>query len=153
MDKGLGDKIVELRRKEKLSYNKICERLGCSKGTVAYHLGQGQKEKNKLRQLKNAEKKNIRRRKKKAYLLEFSWRYRRICGCAKCGIKDPRVLQYDHIDSSEKKLSVSWMVQGIFCLELIKTEIRKCQILCANCHSIKSSEQLNYYKPGKYDWK
>lgn len=42
------EKILELR-KEGLSYKQICKQLGCSKGTVAYHCGVGQKEKNKKR--------------------------------------------------------------------------------------------------------
>jgi len=37
--------ILDLRSKG-WSYNKIVKELGCSKGTVAYHCGPGQKEKN-----------------------------------------------------------------------------------------------------------
>jgi 5-methylcytosine-specific restriction endonuclease McrA len=40
----LKDRIIELRKQGK-SYNQIVAELGCSKGTVAYHLGDGQKEK------------------------------------------------------------------------------------------------------------
>ena len=36
--------ILELRS-EGFSYRQICEKLNCSKGTVAYHCGKGQKEK------------------------------------------------------------------------------------------------------------
>lgn len=42
------EKILELRAKG-LSYNQICKQLGCSKGTVSFHCGEGQKEKNKKR--------------------------------------------------------------------------------------------------------
>lgn len=38
------DDILRLRQ-EGLSYKEISERLGCSKGTISYHLGEGQKEK------------------------------------------------------------------------------------------------------------
>ena len=37
------EQILELRSQGK-SYNEICQLLGCSKGTVAYHCGDGQKD-------------------------------------------------------------------------------------------------------------
>jgi 5-methylcytosine-specific restriction endonuclease McrA len=46
------NKILELRRSGK-SYKQICDIIGCSKGTVAYYCGVGQKEKTKLRNQKN----------------------------------------------------------------------------------------------------
>lgn len=42
------EKILELRAKG-YTYNQIVEELGCSKGTVAYHCGEGQKEKTQER--------------------------------------------------------------------------------------------------------
>ncbi len=42
------EKILELRKEGK-TYNQIVELLGCSKSTVSYHCGEGQKEKNKKR--------------------------------------------------------------------------------------------------------
>jgi 5-methylcytosine-specific restriction endonuclease McrA len=48
------EQILELRAKG-YSYNKIVEELGCSKGTVAYHCGAGQKEKTLNRQRKHRE--------------------------------------------------------------------------------------------------
>lgn len=38
------DKILE-ERKKGLSFKQIAKKLGCSKGTVSYHLGKGQREK------------------------------------------------------------------------------------------------------------
>lgn len=45
-------KILELREEGK-SYNEIQSILGCSKGTISYHCGKGQKEKSLVRQRKN----------------------------------------------------------------------------------------------------
>lgn len=45
------DKILELREEGK-TYNEIKEILNCSKGTIAYHCGNGQKEKTNIRQKK-----------------------------------------------------------------------------------------------------
>lgn len=49
-------KILELR-KQGYTYNKIKETLGCSKGTISFHCGDGQKEKSNLR-LKKRRKNN-----------------------------------------------------------------------------------------------
>lgn len=52
MNKGLGAKILELYDKG-FSYREIEERLGCSKGSVSYHCGIGQKEKTLNNQRRN----------------------------------------------------------------------------------------------------
>lgn len=46
------EKILHLRSKGK-SYNSIVKILGCSKATVSYHCGKGQKEKNNVRNKRN----------------------------------------------------------------------------------------------------
>lgn len=51
MNKNLKPKIIELRE-QGYSYNQIVKTLGCSKGTVAFHLGKGQKEKYRTRREK-----------------------------------------------------------------------------------------------------
>lgn len=48
------DKILKLREEGK-TYNEIKEILGCSKGTISYHCGKGQKEKTKTRRQKRRE--------------------------------------------------------------------------------------------------
>jgi|TARA_R110000823_G_C15883115_1_gene495276 CRISPR/Cas system Type II protein with McrA/HNH and RuvC-like nuclease domain len=45
------DRILELRKEGK-TYNQIKEIIGCSKGTISYHCGNGQKEKTKKRKQK-----------------------------------------------------------------------------------------------------
>ncbi len=59
--------------------------------------------------------------------------------CAKCGFSDPRALDFDHVDPREKKFAVSQMIARQP-LELIVEEARKCQLLCANCHRVKTFE-------------
>lgn len=50
-------RILELRAKGK-TYKEICNELGCSKSTVAYHCGKGQKEK-KLKRQQELRKENV----------------------------------------------------------------------------------------------
>ena len=54
LERGIGDKIIILRQQGK-SYREIKEKLGISKGTVAYHLGEGQKLKSFERHKKQSE--------------------------------------------------------------------------------------------------
>ena len=61
MNKNLKPKIIELSD-QGYSYNQIADALGCSKGTISYHLGQGQKEKSRKR-CQKAKKSNPLRRK------------------------------------------------------------------------------------------
>jgi len=51
------EKILKLRGEGK-TYNEIKELLGCSKGTISYHCGEGQKEKWRIRQRRNRKKVN-----------------------------------------------------------------------------------------------
>ena len=54
IERGIGDKIIILRQQGK-SYREITKKLGISKGTVAYHLGEGQKLKSFERHRKQSE--------------------------------------------------------------------------------------------------
>ena len=48
IERGLKEDIIDFAEKG-LSYRQIQAKLGCSKSTIAYHLGKGQKEKAKAR--------------------------------------------------------------------------------------------------------
>lgn len=63
--------------------------------------------------------------------------------CVRCGIKDPRVMDFDHINPLEKRYNIGdimWWANR----DRIWEEVRKCQLLCANCHRIKTMEDRDY---------
>lgn len=60
-----------------------------------------------------------------------------------CGQTNILTLQFDHL--SDKKFNISQKIARCS-LETLQQEIAKCQVLCANCHSIKSAYQLNSWK-------
>ena len=76
----------------------------------------------------------------------FVARYKRMKGCLHCGIKDWRVLDLDHRDPSAKTMNVGKAITNKG-METLKNEIRKCDVLCANCHRIKTHEN------GDRQWK
>ena len=53
--RGLKEKIIALASKG-FSYRQIQKELGCSKSTISYHLGEGQKEKSRARVRKQRDK-------------------------------------------------------------------------------------------------
>ena len=62
----------------------------------------------------------------------------------KCGNTNILTLQFDHL--RDKEFDVAYGVMQGHSLERIKNEIEKCQVLCANCHSIKTAHQLNSWR-------
>lgn len=55
-------------------------------------------------------------------------------GCAICGDKRHWVLDLHHIDSDTKEQNISYMLRKNYSWTKIKTELDKCEVLCANCH-------------------
>ena len=61
-------------------------------------------------------------------------------GCEECGYRDhPKALQFDHLDRNKKHKNIANMKDGS--LKKLIEEVRKCRILCANCHFIHSDNQ------------
>lgn len=66
--------------------------------------------------------------------------------CVVCGMSDPRTLDFDHLEQAEKSFGVAKAMSNIMPWDVILQEIKKCQILCANCHRIRTAEQFGWYK-------
>lgn len=59
--------------------------------------------------------------------------------CKDCGIKYPHyVMDFDHVLSGSKKGSVNRLVGERVGWLTLKQEIEKCEIVCANCHRIRT---------------
>jgi len=66
--------------------------------------------------------------------------------CSKCGFNNPVALEFDHKDGVDKILGVGKMVSSGYRWETIIEEIKKCELVCANCHRIRTAEQFEWYK-------
>jgi hypothetical protein len=85
------DKILKLRAEGK-SYRQIQDAIGCSKGTIAYHLGDGQKQ-------KTLERSNIMKAKRR----RETWAIKESSGCFDCKEMYPHyILEFDHLPEFEK---------------------------------------------------
>ena len=120
------EKILELRAKGK-SYREIEKELGVSKGLIAYHVGDGQKQKSLLRG-------NINKAKRRRIM----WQYKEKIGCVDCKEKYPHyVLEFDH-DPKHKKSGSPTELAYQFGLTAGMEEAKKCDVVCANCHKIRT---------------
>lgn len=118
----LSERILALRE-QGMSYRAIQKELGCSKGTIAYHLGEGQVEKNQERQ-----------RRIRNTVRDYIFAVKQASICADCGEDYPYwIMEFDHL--SDKSFNVSQWKRYSANIEVVKAEIAKCDIVCANCHA------------------
>lgn len=66
--------------------------------------------------------------------------------CIRCGESNILVLEFDHVDHKTKISDIGTMSRRGMPLRKIVEEIDKCQILCANCHRIKTAREIKSWK-------
>tara|TARA_R100000742_G_C4266208_1_gene84304 strand:- start:282 stop:776 length:495 start_codon:yes stop_codon:yes gene_type:complete len=130
--------ILNLRAKG-LSYNKIASILQCSKSTISYWLDPNGREKVVRRNKKNKGKYNGRWASKRGAI----WKYNYLLdkSCEKCGESDMRKLQFDHKKRYKKSSNITNLLNGS--LRILDNEAKKCRVLCANCHQVKTLKENN----------
>lgn len=61
-------------------------------------------------------------------------------GCVICGYSDhASALTFDHIDPKNKQYEMASIYRRP--MKIIMSELEKCRVLCANCHSVHSFNQ------------
>lgn len=68
--------------------------------------------------------------------------------CENCGESNPIVLEFAHKDRTTKIDAVSMMI-NTYSWENILKEIKKCKVLCANCHRIETAKEFKWYEDKK----
>lgn len=126
----------KIRKDKSILYQQFCKE--CNKKSSREYYA-----KNKEKHRKEIYK---RREKYKESARKYIWSILTKSKCLDCNEDDPVVLEFDHIDASNKKHCISSMIQGRFSLNAIKEEINKCEIRCANCHRRKSAINGEYYR-------
>lgn len=81
-------------------------------------------------------------RKRVEYLVEF-YAYLKTLSCMDCSVTDFRVLEFDHL--KDKSFNISERV-AYTPLKTLMTEINKCEVVCANCHRVRTAERGGQYK-------
>ena len=86
--------------------------------------------------------------KKKRHISELVKRWKLRKGCQRCGFKAEHSCQLD-IDHIVPKRSAGNDRQAIntsWCKSRLKKELSKCQVLCANCHRLKTFNDGTMFK-------
>ena len=60
--------------------------------------------------------------------------YKRNLKCIVCGEADPATLDFHHRDTKTKERGICYFVSNGYSVKKILQEIKKCDILCSNCH-------------------
>ena len=124
----------EKRKEAKKKYMKKYQQSEKGKETI-------KKARKKWNQTENGKiyQRNLARRKRNKRSL-FTQRVKLRYGCSECGYKKCATsLHFDHIDPTTKKNVVSKLVKQS--MKQLKNEMRKCRILCANCHGEHTEQQ------------
>ena len=72
-------------------------------------------------------------------LTDKVWEYKSNSKCHDCGERNPIVLEFDHL--GDKSFNVSEMPTQGYSWERILQEIKKCDVVCANCHRIRTYDR------------
>lgn len=54
-------------------------------------------------------------------------------GCMRCDMQDPRILEFHHLDTSQKNFSIADYYYSQYGIVKLEKEIAKCVVICANC--------------------
>lgn len=62
--------------------------------------------------------------------------------CADCGGSyDPICMDFDHLPEYDKVMDIAMMRRRRMAWDKIKAEIAKCQVVCSNCHRLRSKKR------------
>ena len=71
---------------------------------------------------------------RKRVLRNWIIEYKRHLSCRKCGESHPACLEFHHRKASSKRFEIAAATRLGFSIETIKKEMKKCDVLCSNCH-------------------
>lgn len=78
---------------------------------------------------------------RKRFIKEFIDRVKKRSKCSNCSETDIACLDFHHLNDSSKSFNISKSTQLGTSIKVLKEELRKCIVLCSNCH-----RKLHYYK-------
>lgn len=86
-----------------------------------------------------------RRARKRAAKWRLAQIHKLAQGCADCGYNESAyALQFDHVEG-DKKDSVSNLIRSDYAWNTIKEEILKCEVVCANCHAVRTKARGQHH--------
>lgn len=91
-------------------------------------------------------KTQVRNRKLRSEVLSYINKYLLDNPCVDCGESDITVLEFDHRGKIPKFKAVSSLIRARYSLNVVKEEVAKCDVRCANCHRRKTARDFKWLK-------
>lgn len=91
----------------------------------------------------NPEKQKEYAKRRRAENRKKLWLYLSEHSCIDCGETNPMKLDFDHV-RGEKEFDLACATNN-YGWTRIKKEIDKCEIRCANCHRVKTGNELGWW--------
>ncbi len=82
-------------------------------------------------------------KKAKIEIINYLINYFKEHHCMHCGEDNPILLEFDHL--RDKQSSISAAIRNKWSVKKIQKEMEKCQVLCSNCHTLKTAREQNWY--------
>ena len=76
---------------------------------------------------------------------QYVWDYLKQNPCIECKESDPVVLEFNHRNQEDKLFNITTGISR-WNLKMLRAEMDKCDVLCANCHRKHTAIQLGWYK-------
>lgn len=83
----------------------------------------------------------IRNKRNREKIYDWYVEYKSTLKCSRCPENHPACLDFHHTDPKEKNVEISKLIGNTFSVKYIMKEIKKCEVLCSNCH-----RKLHYNK-------
>lgn len=132
--RSIGPLIQQLHAEGK-SYTQIIEELNCTKSTISYWVGTGNE---------NARAKDMYSRKQ---IKDFIRNLKETTPCVDCTQLHPYYkMQFDHLPEYEKLFTIAKFYNYSMDLVVVINEIRKCDLVCANCHTDRTHNRREEQK-------
>jgi hypothetical protein len=84
---------------------------------------------------RNKERVMERKKQRRKEIADWFRKYKSTLFCVHCGISHPAALQFHHRDRNDKSFTIADVVRRADSIKQITNEIKKCDVLCVNCHA------------------
>ena len=95
---------------------------------------------------KKFSKKKRNKFKRKEELKKYLFAILEKAKCADCETKNIIVLEFDHREPKKKKHNISSIMRNVLSMKILKEELKKCDIVCANCHRVRTATQFGNWR-------
>jgi transcription elongation factor Elf1 len=82
---------------------------------------------------KNSKSEKAHVKKRKLGIRKWFWEYKSKLKCLKCGEGHVATIDFHH-SVGDKEQSISELVANGYSIKRIEKELKKCRVLCSNCH-------------------